>query len=144
MSLIGKTMNDVRAQADVECLAKILWPVGSVVLRVIAVTDTNRGSDRNPSHPEFILTTSSPCYCTPTIEFWLSQDGLENPTAELVMLEIVNKKPKESGSEVYFHVEFDWWDGRYEGYFIFRNMDRLPWANGQQCDGQIVDIKCQV
>lgn len=112
------------------------------IYNVIAVIDTISYSDRNPSNPEFVLTTSNACYCTPTIEFWLSLDDLEHPATEPVLLEFMTKRPKSSQVK-FIKVYFDWLDTRYEGCFIPKIPSPLPWANGKRSHGKIIDIKWQ-
>jgi hypothetical protein len=143
-SLTDQLAQIVHNVPDSKKWARMLWPTGYVPLRVIAVTDYLHDNDRNPTHPDFILTTSSPCYCTPTITIWLSMDGMEDPKADIVMLEFSGRAVKYH-DKVWFSVEFNINFGpapgeRYEGYFSW---EPGKWLNGLCYDARITDIKCQ-
>jgi hypothetical protein len=125
-------------QVNQEEWSKVLWPDGYGLYRVVAATDTRRSSDRNPYHQQFILTTSSPCYCEPSVELWLAEDGLDDPDSVCVLLVPVSRKTKD-GDENPFHIKFRLWDGWYEGY-LEMGRQRLWWAGDQVVIGKIIDV----
>lgn len=123
---------------EMQAWSQLLWPEGYLIVRPIAVVDSRTSSDRNPVNKDYILTTSSPCLCEPSVIIWLSLDGLEDPKSELIAMEFVNDKRTDNGG--FMQVQFDWFDGgKYNGYFAI-NQQCLDFANNQRTIGKIVDI----
>lgn len=113
-----------------------------VIYRVVALTDSDKNSDRNPNHTDFVLTTSSPCCCSPTVTFWLTDDGLEDPNCELITFKIpiifINNTSLDiihNGIDIKFH----WDDSLYCGHFIYES-DILRFANNIISVGRIIDV----
>jgi hypothetical protein len=109
--------------------------LGCLVFRVAAVTDTRLSSDRNPNHPNFILTTSSPCCCEPTVEMWLTEDGMEDPKSECTLIRPAGRGPHGPDR---WRVHFYWDRGWYDGLFELQCWEP-KWANARLV-GRIYDI----
>ena len=104
------------------------------IYRVVAVTDNrNRDSMNNRLNDDFVLSVSAPSYCTPGITFWLSNNGIEVPKSDCVLLEFLEIKVSP--------VEFEWDGGRYLGTFEPVDFSyHLEWANNQICHATVYNI----
>ncbi len=136
LSNFGLTREDGERWLESVC------PNKRMILRPVAYINTLLTSDRNPYHKDFILTTSSPCCCDPTVELLLSDDGLDDPASQLVLLDFSDKMYVPSDLIFYFRVEYEF-DGRYDGWFVpfaHCNILQPPLLPGIKLFGKIIDI----
>ncbi len=114
------------------------WPTGFAIWRVMAIIDSNLSSDRNPLHPNFVMTTSSPCCCTPTAEFVLAEHGLEDPKAELLPTQLIKSDAPRTINGHYLIETYFQWDGSiYRGYLVPCSHS---WLEGQPISAKIIDV----